>query len=86
MSRKKAEPLCERLGRLRALGTDAYLLDRIERYAGALVVTADNQVSAGDWLAAARECLDEPVKMDLLAALALECPRDPVAARDWGRL
>ena len=78
--------LAERLDRLRALGTDAHLLDRIERYASALVVTADNQQTAGEWLAAARECLSEPVDMTLLAALALNCPREPVAARDWGAL
>ena len=78
--------LAARLDRLRALGTDAHLLDRIERYAGALVVTADNQQTAGEWLASARECLTEPVDMTLLAALALNCPREPVAARDWGAL
>ena len=78
--------LSERLDRLRALGTDAHLLDRIERYASALVVTADNQQDVGQWLASARECLAEPVDMTLLAALALNCPREPVAARDWGAL
>ena len=86
MSRKKAETLRERLDRLRALGTDAHLLARIERYAGALVLTADDTLNAGDWLASARECLTEPVDMSLLAALALNCPREPVAARDWGAL
>jgi len=86
VSRKTGEPLSERLDRLRALGTDARLIERIERYAGALVLTADNQQDAGAWLAAARECLPEPVDMTLLAALALNCPREPVAARDWGAL
>ena len=78
--------LSERLDRLRALGTDAHLLDRIERYASALVVTADNQQDVGQWLASARECLAEPVDMATLAALAIECPRNPTAARDWGAL
>ena len=78
--------LAERLDRLRALGTDAHLLQRIERYAGALVAMADDTLSAGDWLASARDCLDEPVDMALLANLALSCPRNATEARDWGAL
>jgi len=86
VSRKTGEPLSERLDRLRALGTDARLIERIERYAGALVLTADNQQDAGAWLAAARECLPEPVDMALLGNLALSCPRHAAEARDWGAL
>ena len=86
MSRKRAEPLCERLDKLRALGTDARLIERIERYSAALVAMADDTLSAGDWLASARDCLDEPVDMALLANLALSCPRNATEARDWGAL
>jgi len=79
-------PLAERLDRLRALGTDARLIDRIERYASALIATADNQQTAGDWLASARACLEPPIDSGLLAALALECPRNPTEAREWGQV
>ena len=86
MSRKRAEPLCERLDKLRALGTDARLIERIEKYAAALVVTADNQQTAGEWLASARDCLDPPIDGALLAALAMSCPRNAAEARDWGAM